>query len=147
METRKQKYKEKMSSICLWCCPGERTPPCGRHWPEGWHEILNPTQLPCSVQLERQADKLTVKQTPNIPVCVFMSTKPSFLFAELKIRTVTKALSQVTAFCSKMFALPYWFSLLGLCLEPSFLGRKVSPSPVHLAKLTHASGWLTVTFP
>lgn len=66
-----------------------------------------------------------------------MPTKPSFLVPELKIRTVTRVPSQVTAFCSKMFALPYWFSLLGLCLEPSFLGPKVSlPSS---SRWTHTS--------
>lgn len=42
---------------------------------------------------------------PNIIVCIFMATKHSFIFAELKVHTVTnsdtvlKAL--VTAFCSK----------------------------------------------
>lgn len=45
-------------------------PSLWQHWPEGWHEILNPTQLPCSVQLERQADKLTAKQINSKYSCM-----------------------------------------------------------------------------
>ena len=96
-------------------------------WPVDRHKIRNPTRSPCSVQLERQVNKLTAKQKflPDIPVCVFMPIKHSFLFAELKVHTWTKAVSQLTAFCLKNVFYACRFLLLGLGLEPSLLGSKV----------------------
>ena len=54
-----------------------------------------------------------------------MPVKHSFLFAELKVRTWTKTVSQVTAFSSKTVFCARRFLLLGLGLEPSLLASKV----------------------
>ena len=102
-------------------------------WPVDRHKIRNPTRSPCPVQLERQVNKLTAKQKflPDIPACVFIPIKHSFILAELKVHTWTKAVSQLTAFCSKNVFYACRFFLLGLDLEPFLLGSKVplsSPS-------------------